>query len=206
MDNNTEPDNKDIPDNSSDQHISPDETGDFTTPEELAECAANIDECESVGYLTGGNTFVTAQPEQQTQEQFDRKPLEVKLFNMGFTTEKIASMSDDELKEAVEANTGFEPEFVFGGGLIISEYPLGSKPEKYHFPQRNRIISGLSDGVLVIEAKEKSGTLITVDYALDQGRDVYAIPGNIEKENSYGTNNLIKEGAIPVTRVEDINI
>lgn len=121
MDNNTEPDNKDIPDNSSDQHISPDETGDFTTPEELAECAANIDECESVGYLTGGNTFVTAQPEQQTQEQFDRKPLEVKLFNMGFTTEKIASMSDDELKEAVEANTGFEPEFVFGGGLIISK-------------------------------------------------------------------------------------
>ena len=97
-------------------------------------------------------------------------------------------------------------EILNSGGLIISEYPLGSKPEKYHFPQRNRIISGLSDGVLVIEAKEKSGTLITVDYALDQGRDVYAIPGNIEKENSYGTNNLIKEGAIPVTRVEDINI
>lgn len=121
MDNNTEPDNKDIPDNSSDQHISPDETGDFTTPEELAECAANIDECESVGYLTGGNTFVTAQPEPQTQEQFDRKPLEVKLLNMGFTTEKIASMSDDELKEAVEANTGFEPEYVFGGELTISK-------------------------------------------------------------------------------------
>ena len=74
MDNNTKPDNKDIPDNSSDQHISPDETGDFTTPEELAEWAANIDECEPVGFFTGGNTFVTAQPEQQTQEQFDRKP------------------------------------------------------------------------------------------------------------------------------------
>ena len=121
MDNNTKPDNKDIPDNSSDQHISPDETGDFTTPEELAEWAANIDECEPVGFFTGGNTFVTAQPEQQTQEQFDRKPLEVKLFNMGFTTEEIASMSDAELKEAVEDNMNVEPEFVFGGGLTISK-------------------------------------------------------------------------------------
>ncbi len=121
MDNNTKPDNKDIPDNSSDQHISPDETGDFTTPEELAEWAANIDECEPVGFFTGGNTFVTVQPEQQTQEQFDRKPLEVKLFNMGFTTEEIASMSDAELKEAVEDNMNVEPEFVFGGGLTISK-------------------------------------------------------------------------------------
>lgn len=121
MDNNTEPDNKDIPDNSSDQHISPDETGDFTTPEELAEWAANIDECEPVGFFTGGNTFVTAQPEQQTQEQFDRKPFEVKLLNMGFTTEEIASLSDEKLKDEVEANTEFEPEFVFGGGLAISK-------------------------------------------------------------------------------------
>ena len=121
MDNNTKPDNKDIPDNSSDQHISPDETGDFTTPEELAEWVANIDECEPVGFFTGGNTFVTAQPEQQTQEQFDRKPFEVKLLNMGFTTEEIASLSDEKLKDEVEANTEFEPEFVFGGGLAISK-------------------------------------------------------------------------------------
>lgn len=119
--NKIKPDNKDIPDNSSDQHISPDETGDFTTPEELAECAANIDECESVGYLTGGNSFVPAQPEPQTQKQFDRKPLEVKLLNMGFTTEEIASLSDEKLKDEVEANTEFEPEFVFGGGLTISK-------------------------------------------------------------------------------------
>ena len=92
------------------------------------------------------------------------------------------------------------------GGLIITEYPLGSKPEKYHFPERNRIISGLSDGVLVIEAKEKSGTMITVDFALDQGKDIYAVPGDIQSANSCGTNNLIKEGAIPVTTVEDIII
>lgn len=134
MDNNTEPDNKDIPDNSSDQHISPDETGDFTTPEELAEWAANIDEYEPVGFLTGGNTFVTAQPEPQTQEQFDRKPLEVKLFNMGFTTEEIAQMSDDELKGAVEANTGFEPEFVFGGetGNEKSDNVVDTKDNDFH--------------------------------------------------------------------------
>lgn len=90
------------------------------------------------------------------------------------------------------------------GSAIISEYPLGSKPEKYHFPERNRIISGLSSGVLVIEAKKKSGTMITVDFALEQGREVYAVPGNISSENSYGTNELIKEGAIPVTSINDM--
>lgn len=89
------------------------------------------------------------------------------------------------------------------GGAIISEYSLGSLPEKNHFPSRNRIISGLSNGVLVVEAKKKSGTMITVDYALEQGKDVYAIPGDISNPNSYGTNKLIKEGAIPVTEIED---
>ena len=92
------------------------------------------------------------------------------------------------------------------GGAIITEYPLESKPERHHFPIRNRIISGLSDGVLVVEAKKKSGTLITVEYALEQGKDVYAIPGNITSENSMGTNELIKEGAIPVTKIEDFAI
>lgn len=95
-------------------------------------------------------------------------------------------------------------QILINGGAIISEYPLGSKPEKYHFPERNRIISGLSNGVLVIEAKKKSGTMITVNFALEQGREVYAVPGNISSDNSYGTNELIKEGAIPVTHVNDI--
>ena len=89
-------------------------------------------------------------------------------------------------------------------GLIIREYPLGTKPQKQHFPARNRIISGLSEGVLVIEAKEKSGTNITVDFALEQGKDVFVIPGSIYSKTSDGTNFLIKEGAIPVTSYKDI--
>lgn len=91
-------------------------------------------------------------------------------------------------------------------GAIITEYPLGTKPDRWHFPARNRIISGLSNGVLVIEAKEKSGTLITVDFALEQGREIFAIPGNINSINSYGTNELIKQGAEIVTKSKEILI
>lgn len=95
-------------------------------------------------------------------------------------------------------------EIIQKGGAILTEYEPDSKPEKMHFPARNRLISGLSDGVLVVEAKEKSGTLITVDHALDQGKDVFIIPGNITSSNSYGTNELIKQGAKLVTKIEDI--
>ncbi len=91
-------------------------------------------------------------------------------------------------------------------GAIITEYPLGTKPNRWNFPARNRIISGLSNGVLVIEAKEKSGTLITVDFALEQGRNIYCIPGNINSANSYGTNELIKQGAEIVTKSNEIII
>lgn len=81
---------------------------------------------------------------------------------------------------------------------------MWTKPDKKNFPERNRIISGLSDGVIVIEAKERSGSLITVDFALEQGKDVYAVPGNITSLNSVGTNQIIKEGAKVVTNVSDI--
>lgn len=90
------------------------------------------------------------------------------------------------------------------GGCIISEYPNGTDPKKENFPQRNRIISGLSNKVLVVEAGEKSGAIITANYAANQGKDVYAIPGNINNIQSIGTNKLIRDGAIITTCVEDI--
>lgn len=90
------------------------------------------------------------------------------------------------------------------GGAIISEYIIGTKIEKMNFPARNRIISGLSDGIIVVEAKKKSGTMITVDFALEQGKNVFAVPGNIINKNSEGTNDLIKQGAKLITSVEDI--
>jgi len=90
------------------------------------------------------------------------------------------------------------------GGALVSEYPLGVKPEKIHFPARNRIISGLSSGIIVIEAKKKSGTMTTVDFALEQGKNVFAIPGNITNKNAEGTNELIKQGAKCVTCMQDI--
>lgn len=89
-------------------------------------------------------------------------------------------------------------------GCIISEYPPGSEPSSSHFPVRNRIISGLSDAILVIEAAKRSGTITTVNQALEQGRDVFAVPGNITSRLSEGTNNLIKQGAYPLTEAEDI--
>ncbi|GIW21321.1 MAG: DNA protecting protein DprA [Candidatus Sericytochromatia bacterium] len=89
-------------------------------------------------------------------------------------------------------------------GLILSSYPPGTNPDPRNFPPRNRIISGLSSAVIVIEAGEKSGTLITVDYANEQGRDVFVMPGDIFNPASKGTNNLIKQGANVITEISDV--
>lgn len=88
------------------------------------------------------------------------------------------------------------------GGGILSEYPPGTPPLAWHFPERNRIISGLSDVVLVMEAGEKSGSLITVDMALEQGRDIYALPGPVNSSMSRGCNYLIQQGAGLMTSPE----
>lgn len=102
------------------------------------------------------------------------------------------------------ANRYLAEKIVANGGLILSEYPVGTEPLRYNFPQRNRIISGLSLGTLVIEANEKSGALITAECALEHNREVFAIPGNIYSPSSIGPNNLIKQGAKIVTTAEEI--
>lgn len=89
-------------------------------------------------------------------------------------------------------------------GGILSEYDLGTLPDRWRFPERNRIISGLSDGVLVVEARKRSGSLITADCALEQGREVYALPGRVLDPLSQGTNWLLREGAKIVTEPEHI--
>ncbi len=91
-----------------------------------------------------------------------------------------------------------------GRGAVVTENPFGTQPESGYFPARNRIISGLSQGTVIIEAAEDSGSLITAKYTLEQGRKLYAVPGNIGSLTSKGTNSLIKQGAILVEGVEDI--
>jgi DNA processing protein len=89
-------------------------------------------------------------------------------------------------------------------GCILSEFPIGTPPKPYHFPSRNRIISGLSDAILLMEAAQKSGAMITADLALDQGKEVFALPGSIDSPTSYGTNELIKQGVRVLTQIEDV--
>ena len=89
-------------------------------------------------------------------------------------------------------------------GCILSEYAPGTQPAKWTFPRRNRIISGLSNGVLVVEAPEKSGSLITAGYALEQGRDVFVVPGNIDQPGFAGSNRLLRDGAILVSSGWDV--
>ena len=113
---------------------------------------------------------------------------------LGTGLNKIYPKENEILAESIIKN----------GGLIISEYGLYQERKSENFPKRNRIMSGLSDGIVVIEARKKSGTLITARYAKEQGRKVFSLPGNVDVINSSGTNELIKNGATLVTEVKDI--
>jgi len=95
-------------------------------------------------------------------------------------------------------------EKIAASGAIVSDYPLGTRPEGRNFPPRNRIISGLSLAVVIVEAGEGSGALITGDFAAEQGRELYAVPGSIYSKASSGTNALIRAGARPLTSIEDL--
>lgn len=95
-------------------------------------------------------------------------------------------------------------QIVENGGTLISEYPLGTPPLGRQFPARNRIISGMARGVIVVEAAERSGSLITSDFALEEGRDVFSVPGSIYIPSCRGTNQLIRNGAICCTSYKDV--
>jgi len=101
-------------------------------------------------------------------------------------------------------NKRLSEEILNTGGALISEYHLSTDPFKFNFPRRNRIVAALSRATLVVEAPEKSGSLITATCALEIGRDVFAVPGAINSENSFGTNKLIKDGALIATSSQDI--
>lgn len=103
-----------------------------------------------------------------------------------------------------KSNEKLYSEIVEKNGAVITEYTFGMEPMPNNFHDRNRIISGLSDGVLVIEAQEKSGTLITAGHAANQGKEIFAVPGNIDSFYSKGTNGLIKDGAKITTSINDI--
>lgn len=112
---------------------------------------------------------------------------------LGSAIDKVYPVSNLALAKKIEAS-----------GALISEFPLGQEPDKWTFPQRNRIISGLSLGVIVVEGHYDSGALITAKEALEQGREVFAVPGNVELEQSKGPHWLIKQGAKLVETVEDV--
>ena len=116
----------------------------------------------------------------------------------------IAVMPTDIDTVYPKTNSGIYSRINTSANLILSEYRVQSEPKHYHFPLRNRIISGISDLVILVEAGEKSGTLITAAHALDQGVPILAVPGNITSEQSIGTNRLIFDGAIPLYNYEVI--
>jgi DNA processing protein len=112
---------------------------------------------------------------------------------LGSGVDQVYPLQHRQLAQAIATN-----------GAVVSEYPLGTRPEASNFPPRNRIISGLSRAVVIVEAGVRSGALITANFAADQGREVFAVPGNILSAGSAGCNDLIRQGATPLLAADDL--
>lgn len=122
----------------------------------------------------------------------------------GLTTLSMPGSGLDNSALYPRSNIKLAQEIVDAGGCLLSEMLPDEKSQLYSFPQRNRLMAGLSKAVLIIEAQEKSGTLITARMALDYNRDVLVVPGSALSPNSKGTNNLIRQGAIPITNTDEL--
>jgi DNA processing protein len=118
--------------------------------------------------------------------------------------ETVAVLGCGVDRDYPRAHGALASQIVSAGGLIVSEYPPGVAPAPWRFPARNRIVAGLAAATVVVEARERSGALITADLALEEGRDVLAVPGEITSALSRGTNGLLRLGAIPVTSADDV--
>ena len=162
----------------------------FKFSKELAENGINI----ISGLAKGIDTYAHLGTIQASIESKNLKKLGKTIVVMGSGFNNIYPKENIELARKV----------IKSGGCIITEYSAETKPEKMNFPKRNRIISGLSNGVLVVEANNTSGALITAEFALEQGKEVFAIPGDITKEQSEGCNELIKDGASLITNSQEI--
>src|SRR3989344_309421 len=190
-------------------------------PPQQLYCRGNLELLNSECFAVVGTRKLTSYGKEATQK------IVIGLVQTGFTIVSGLAMGIDAVAHQTALDTGGKTIAILGGGtddrsigpqinfrlainilksdgLIISEYPEGFHANEKTFPQRNRIISGLSRGTLVIEADEKSGALITAHCALDQNRDVFAVPGSIFSSKSLGTNTLIKKGAKLVVSAQDI--
>lgn len=125
-------------------------------------------------------------------------------INKGVKTVAVLGSGIFKNKIYPSINLHLSDEIISTGGLILSEFPPNSSPYKHNFPRRNRIISGLSEAVLVIEAQKRSGALITARFALEQNKDILAVPGDIFRPRAFGVNRLIQKGAYPIVSAEDL--
>lgn len=126
------------------------------------------------------------------------------VLDVGGTCVAVLGTGVDDASLYPRANVRLAHRIIEGGGAVVSEFPPGTGSQKYHFPLRNRIISGICRGTIIIEAAEGSGSLITARQSLEQNREVFAVPGPITSPQSAGTNALLKQGAIPCLSTQDI--